>query len=727
MAGVESNRISIASVASKLSTLWSKIPFSSREISSPLAVICSYIETTPDAQRSPIKELVVYKEEDGFQHEFLLLRLAKPAGEEFWVRLERKGPRGTLSRLISSKWEANDMATLSGKSATLLGSTKNVEKTKIIFRVPPSLTDLFCVLEALRESSKSYKLWPENCYFFASVVAEHLYSLDESAELIGTLRWLDLGVEARRRIYQVIASYDPLSFHDLDSEPESTPPTGSLAFSIGAFKTEPDVDGSLNAAARIRILEEENRKLYDSLQLCIEEMAALRTSKSEVSQPTMESNPALNPSTPSGPKFTRSPDASSSSSSTATPTEGNQLKSFKVSLDHPCWRVLPAALKKYKINDDWRQYVMFVCYGSTERCLSYDEKPLLLFQKLKHANKNPVFMLKHIRDIRSPIAIAQKKVSMRVHETVANNLSQPPKDADVAQNAVEAELYSLDTRLHQPPVLLPVSAQAQAEEAASTAAGAQNADGSGLSRPETADSQPDSSRGKIQSGDEPNPHPDMKDSSAVAAGGAISYAIAIYPYLAEQDDEFDVVIDDTYIIVSRWQGWRIVQKDPSGTGVVDDKAAKGWVPTGCILETHIPPALAMSEAKATNSSLRTTGSNPNGSPTTAHLKSPILPSKIISASFLGIALIDYPGRGEHELTLARGDVLRAFKRYNNWSYAIKEDTGDRGWVPSWFVGKGTPGIPLPPSDIPPPILTGTHAGESSTNAPEAAPHTRPGP
>ena len=38
-----------------------------------------------------------------------------------------------------------------------------------------------------------------------------------------------------------------------------------------------------------------------------------------------------------------------------------------------------------------------------ERCLSYDEKPLLLFQKLKDACKNPVFMLKHINDVSSAV------------------------------------------------------------------------------------------------------------------------------------------------------------------------------------------------------------------------------------------------------------------------------------------------------------------------------------
>ena len=42
----------------------------------------------------------------------------------------------------------------------------------------------------------------------------------------------------------------------------------------------------------------------------------------------------------------------------------DNLKSFKVSLEDPAWKVLPAALRKYKINnDDWQNYAMFICYG----------------------------------------------------------------------------------------------------------------------------------------------------------------------------------------------------------------------------------------------------------------------------------------------------------------------------------------------------------------------------
>lgn len=110
-----------------------------------------------------------------------------------------------------------------------------------------------------------------------------------------------------------------------------------------------------------------------------------------------------------------------------------------------------------------------------------------------------------------------------------------------------------------------------------------------------------------------------------------------------------------------------------------DEAPKGWVPAGCLLETNIPPAVAISEAKGAISSPRTARSSPNWSPPVAH-KSPILPSKIISTSFPGIALMNYSGKGEHELSLTRGDVLRVFKRYNHWSYVRLESCGVVLWT-----------------------------------------------
>ena len=59
-------------------------------------------------EHSPIEELIVRKEEDGVQHEFLLILLYKPSGRGFWVRLERMRPVGGLGKLLSGVLEAND-------------------------------------------------------------------------------------------------------------------------------------------------------------------------------------------------------------------------------------------------------------------------------------------------------------------------------------------------------------------------------------------------------------------------------------------------------------------------------------------------------------------------------------------------------------------------------------------------------------------------------------------
>ena len=42
----------------------------------------------------------------------------------------------------------------------------------------------------------------------------------------------------------------------------------------------------------------------------------------------------------------------------------DNLKSFKVSLEDPTWKVLPATLKKHRINtEDWQSYAMLIFYG----------------------------------------------------------------------------------------------------------------------------------------------------------------------------------------------------------------------------------------------------------------------------------------------------------------------------------------------------------------------------
>ncbi|KAL6721663.1 hypothetical protein ACLMJK_000767 [Lecanora helva] len=70
------------------------------------------------------------------------------------------------------------------------------------------------------------------------------------------------------------------------------------------------------------------------------------------------------------------------------------FKSFRVSMDDPCEKVLPAALKKYNIQADWRQYALYIVYGDQERCLGLREKPLELFKQLDKEGRKPMFMLR---------------------------------------------------------------------------------------------------------------------------------------------------------------------------------------------------------------------------------------------------------------------------------------------------------------------------------------------
>ena len=70
------------------------------------------------------------------------------------------------------------------------------------------------------------------------------------------------------------------------------------------------------------------------------------------------------------------------------------FKSFRVSMDDPCEKVLPAALKKYNIHADWRQYALYIVYGDQERCLGLTEKPLILFKQLDKEGRKPMFMLR---------------------------------------------------------------------------------------------------------------------------------------------------------------------------------------------------------------------------------------------------------------------------------------------------------------------------------------------
>ncbi|KAF8141693.1 hypothetical protein EV363DRAFT_1149651 [Boletus edulis] len=525
----------------------------------------------------------------------------------------------------------------------------------------------------------------------------------------------------------------------------------------------------MEQAQRVFYLEEDNRRLKETVELLIEEFSQVRNSqrlpvhphkqdehtlkrqpsfkwaqyvtptksptKPEVESPNpsphqiehdisqaRSTQPSLLQTASSSSASHRNPASSTAESPGSQPLSSartnrqdssDNLKSFKVSLEDPTWKVLPAALKKYKINNDnWQNYAMFICYGSPgnriERCLSYDEKPLLLFQKLKDAKKNPVFMLKHIKDIRSPIVVAQQKHALRKasisSEHTNSNSSTPsatpshpnkpiatgqgkavarPPKLEVNDLSTPAPLTGTTPQAGWPEVISPIAENKSGEDMASSRHASSATLVNSRQNSDCYTSRTSTLHGSVEA---------ESTKREIPPSMGVSYAVAIYPYMAEQEDEFDVVVRDTFVILSRARGWWVVQRDPTGSGVVDtDTSKQGWVPAGCLLETNVPVASAIAEATAAAKAAGTSDVSEN--------KTPILPLSIISTSFPGIALMDYKKKGDEELDLVKDDALRVFKRYNHWSYAVKEEGGARGWVPSWFIGKApTPsGAPPTPS------------------------------
>lgn len=89
---------------------------------------------------------------------------------------------------------------------------------------------------------------------------------------------------------------------------------------------------------------------------------------------------------------TPSPSPSPGSGSGSSLAEA--FKSFRIKEEDPCYKVLPAALRKYRITGDPRNYALVVCYDDQERLLEPEERPLLVFKELQDSGRKPVFMLR---------------------------------------------------------------------------------------------------------------------------------------------------------------------------------------------------------------------------------------------------------------------------------------------------------------------------------------------
>lgn len=170
-------------------------------------------------------------------------------------------------------------------------------------------------------------------------------------------------------------------------------------------------------------------------------------------------------------------------------------------------------------------------------------------------------MLRHIKDIKSPIAVAHTKHAARREKRIkeGKHIIGEGREGSIRE-------FTRATRLHHPTNLQPVK-------------GSPNSPNPGASHLD--DENKDSNK---EGKDDDNGDKDGKDGSSSAHHHGLGYALAIYPYMADRDDEFDVNVGDTFVILNKTKGWWVVHRDTKATKE-SDIVRSGWVPQGCLLET----------------------------------------------------------------------------------------------------------------------------------------------
>lgn len=153
-------------------------------------------------------------------------------------------------------------------------------------------------------------------------------------------------------------------------------------------------------------------------------------------------------------------------------------------------------------------------------------------------------MLKHIKDIRSPIAVAQQKQAARKASgdsssskpkpapSHARTPSRPPRlqvHPDASANVVPPPMTGTSAPPGWPEVMSP-SAEKDREDTADRSKGTCGTEPPKSAVPHTA------------SGTTTSDHEIGTPAREVPVTAEISYAVAIYPYMAEQEDEFDVIV-----------------------------------------------------------------------------------------------------------------------------------------------------------------------------------------
>ncbi|KAF8290244.1 hypothetical protein DL93DRAFT_1099596 [Clavulina sp. PMI_390] len=173
-----------------------------------LSDFCAYVNARRSLEEVKITSMESYYELVGVvKHRFIVLELCHQGQENIWLRLDRLRGKGvSVLRFVAARGKtiANDVASLSSVKARLTARA-TLENSRLLGH-HPSLAHLNSLLTIITEELNTYKIWPENCWFFSSLVQQHLIATATTATSAATLTVKYVGIGATTR-HLVFARY----------------------------------------------------------------------------------------------------------------------------------------------------------------------------------------------------------------------------------------------------------------------------------------------------------------------------------------------------------------------------------------------------------------------------------------------------------------------------------------------------------------------------------------
>ncbi|KAF8307942.1 hypothetical protein DL93DRAFT_2231938 [Clavulina sp. PMI_390] len=168
----------------------------------PLPDFCTYVDERPSLLAAEIVATEGYRQTSGgVAHRFVLLEVCRPDQNDVWLPLDRRTATGvSFMRLLrlSGETVANDSAMLSGNGQDLIANAK-LENSRTLSKCL-RLADLNRLLSITTEELEKYRIWPDNCWFFCSLVQQHLVEA-EPGPFRDKVQHMKMGNEVRRIVF----------------------------------------------------------------------------------------------------------------------------------------------------------------------------------------------------------------------------------------------------------------------------------------------------------------------------------------------------------------------------------------------------------------------------------------------------------------------------------------------------------------------------------------------